>query len=685
MLTSRLIALSHIFLAVLLIIPLATFADESEAIRAFNKALVEQQNGNYKKAKVLYLESAKQGLAEAQYNLASMYYTGNGIEVNNSQAIYWFRKAGKQGFAEAQYNLGIINSDQGGEKVNLTEAIYWFRKAARQGYIEAFSGLGNLIASHRGGRDYKKGIEWLEKGFSSGDRSTESILRLMDTLNLAFLLYDTGYNVERDISQAAIYLRKFKQYIYFLPTEEKEHHHYLARKMEQQLGKTINLSSGKRCDITIQGFSDVNEKNMAQFFIKTLNQFRPFENKNLCFDINPQKNLFYNCENDAGCDVRYNHIVNDIKGDILIFIQEHYNQTNSMASANEDEASLFLAKIVTPQSMHHELMHLFEFSDEYQNDEVCKDEYKEESANLFVIKYDDRNDAEHRNKLSKYRYETDTCKGSDDYLSYKKLPGLNLMDSGLNMPDLYNDYVVNLLESEHYFSHKFTNEIGKIYLNDNDVHSAVQWYELGAKNKNVTSLDVLGKLYYDGERVEQDLNKAEEYLLLAVNQGTKKHRQDLFYALAMNYYRGTDKVTKNHVRAAHWFRKAAELGHSSSQVGLAFMLQKGYGVEKNETKSVYWNRKAAENGSSIGKRRLGDMYLYGKGIEQDISQAIFWYKKSAENNNAKAQNRLGQLYKDGVGVERNKDTAIYWFRKAVKNGDAHAQKDLDKLMGTANN
>ena len=52
--------------------------------------------------------AAKQGHAEAQFNLGAMYDQGQGVPQSYKEAAVWLRKAADQGHAEAQYNLGIM-------------------------------------------------------------------------------------------------------------------------------------------------------------------------------------------------------------------------------------------------------------------------------------------------------------------------------------------------------------------------------------------------------------------------------------------------------------------------------------------------------------------------------------------------------------------------------------------------
>jgi hypothetical protein len=45
---------------------------------------------------------------QAQYNLAIVYYQGEGVQQDYKQAAAWYRKAADQGYAGAQHNLGLM-------------------------------------------------------------------------------------------------------------------------------------------------------------------------------------------------------------------------------------------------------------------------------------------------------------------------------------------------------------------------------------------------------------------------------------------------------------------------------------------------------------------------------------------------------------------------------------------------
>lgn len=46
-------------------------------------------------------KTADNNYAQAQYNLAFCYYAGLGVEVDDAQMLYWYRKAAEQGYESA--------------------------------------------------------------------------------------------------------------------------------------------------------------------------------------------------------------------------------------------------------------------------------------------------------------------------------------------------------------------------------------------------------------------------------------------------------------------------------------------------------------------------------------------------------------------------------------------------------
>ena len=93
----------------------------------------EYKAGQYDAAYPKLLPEAESGNAEAQCRLGAMYQLGLGVEVDEEQAIAWYRRAGEQGNGVANNNLAGILSMRGGK----AESQRLYRLAREQGIIES--------------------------------------------------------------------------------------------------------------------------------------------------------------------------------------------------------------------------------------------------------------------------------------------------------------------------------------------------------------------------------------------------------------------------------------------------------------------------------------------------------------------------------------------------------------------
>ena len=116
-------------------------------------------------------QKAKQGNADAQYNLALLYYLGSEVPRDIRYAIYWYTKAAKQGHVNAQYELGELYIDGTGIiQHDSKQGIYWLTKAAEQGLAQAQFSLAYIHEyGEEGPLDYKKAFYWYTKAAEQGD------------------------------------------------------------------------------------------------------------------------------------------------------------------------------------------------------------------------------------------------------------------------------------------------------------------------------------------------------------------------------------------------------------------------------------------------------------------------------------------------------------------------------------
>jgi hypothetical protein len=116
---------------------------------------------DYTEAARLMRQAADQGHAEAQATLGALYQLGKGVPQDYAQAAVWYRKSAEQGCPFAQRAFGVLLSEGRGVPKDGAEAVMWFRLAAEQGEASAQVNLG--AAYQMGGfvpRDFSECYFW---------------------------------------------------------------------------------------------------------------------------------------------------------------------------------------------------------------------------------------------------------------------------------------------------------------------------------------------------------------------------------------------------------------------------------------------------------------------------------------------------------------------------------------------
>ena len=104
-------------------------------------------------------------------------------------------------------------------------------------------------------------------------------------------------------------------------------------------------------------------------------------------------------------------------------------------------------------------------------------------------------------------------------------------------------------------------------------------------------------------------------------------------ALAVLYFNGQG-VDKNLEKAIKWWQRAAENGNSSAQVSIGAMHYDGKGVEKNIVKALMWQYISIKNGSDDGgqNRDTIEKEATPKQIYEAKNLADEWGKKYRNNS-----------------------------------------------------
>jgi len=136
---------------------------------------------------------------EIWMDLADLYEFGVGVESDDEQSVFWYRKAAEQGDVYAQSHLGLLMSGSCVEE-EFKQATFWCRKAAEQGLAAAQCELGEMYEYDQGvEQDDEQAVFWYRKAAEQGHAKAQH--------NLGWM-YQIGRGLEQDDEQAVFWYRK---------------------------------------------------------------------------------------------------------------------------------------------------------------------------------------------------------------------------------------------------------------------------------------------------------------------------------------------------------------------------------------------------------------------------------------------------------------------------------------------
>ncbi|MDY0882159.1 tetratricopeptide repeat protein [Dongia soli] len=174
------------------------------------------------------------------------------------------------------------------------------------------------------------------------------------------------------------------------------------------------------------------------------------------------------------------------------------------------------------------------------------------------------------------------------------------------------------------------------------------------------------------------------------------------YNLGKIYESGNGGIQKDYVKAATWYRQAAEVGSMPTQFdgtqlgsqaadlifaaqlyaqyGLARLYEAGRGVPQDSNEAVRWYRRAGDQDLDLAQLQLVRIYRQGSGaIAPDLAESTKWLERVAQGGNVSAMADLGTAYLQGIGVEKNAKTAHDWYERAAALGNSDALYNLGLL------
>ena len=155
--------------------------------------------GNIEDAAEYYQLAAEKGHAKAQFNLATCYISGEGVEQNFYEAAKWYKLAAEQGIAGSQCMIGLMYLRGKEVPLNYNEAAKWLRLAAEQGIPEAQIQLGRMYSQGMGvEQNFYEAAKWAKLAAEQGFALAQTMLGMF---------YENGIGVEKNYNEAIRWLR----------------------------------------------------------------------------------------------------------------------------------------------------------------------------------------------------------------------------------------------------------------------------------------------------------------------------------------------------------------------------------------------------------------------------------------------------------------------------------------------
>ncbi|MBN6075139.1 sel1 repeat family protein [Aggregatibacter actinomycetemcomitans] len=188
------------------------------------------------------------------------------------------------------------------------------------------------------------------------------------------------------------------------------------------------------------------------------------------------------------------------------------------------------------------------------------------------------------------------------------------------------------------------------------VAERVQEMSTFVQNKlNNDELRNLARYFYQSD----DVRSAFNVMRILALRGDSNAQLDLG-----RLYFGGDGVEKNYEKAYWWFSEAAEKGSVKALTNLGILYTGGYGVKKNLEYGINLLEQAAEVSDSQAILILGMLY-YNENKIKNFNKAFQWLERSARQGNEEAIFRLALMYEHGEGTQRNRPLAISIYKDLI--------------------
>ncbi len=209
-------------------------------------------------------------------------------------------------------------------------------------------------------------------------------------------------------------------------------------------------------------------------------------------------------------------------------------------------------------------------------------------------------------------------------------------------------------------------QLGHYYEQKQNYDKALYWLKKSAGTGNVAAMRNIGKYYYYGYGIAIDYNKAFEWYGKAAKAGDWFGQSMVGYM----YDVGQGSVRKDQKLAMYWNRKAALNRYPSTMAmrNMAINYYNGYYDGKKKIQSYsdafeWYHRAARNNTDTAAAEMVAYMYEKGLGVDKNETKARCWYTIAANYGDQSSKKSLARL--GGRMDWKARESVIYGKPKIV--------------------
>ena len=580
-------------------------------------------------------DAAEAGDAEAQYQLAMMYFEGEAVPVKMESFIYWLTKSAENGLPAAQNELGLLFSYGNGVEIDPVLAVMWLEKSARQDHSGA---QNNLAVAYQGGngvaQDTAAAVYWYEKSAGQGYALAQANLGQM---------YSAGIGVEQDYATA------YELFILSAKQGNGLGTNNLGVAFEHGWGVAKN--SEKAFQLYQQSAEQGNARGQANLASAYSNGIGTVEDKDASYD-------WFKRSAEQG-DVIGMHGL----GSALYWGQ---------ATSQDQPAGInWLLKAAEQGYLRSQATLGYAYS---WGDGVKKDAPAALKWNTLAA---ERGDDLSQERLGSIYYWGDGVDQdrSEAYKWFLKSAAQGNHDAEYSVGVMYSfgqGVALDYGASIHWYKKAVEGRHAGAQFNlavayddglgvEEDDEKAVDLYARAAALGNANAQYNLGSRYRSGEGVVKDLEKAVELFTEAADSGHMEAKN----SLAMAYEWGSG-VSLDEAKAKDLFIDAARAG--STQAAFNLGIATSYGDRKHASTSLEYLTRAYKQGITSAGYRIAVQHLdqnsgfYSPQNAYAILQGLVAVGKS-DSVTSTAFALLGYMYSNGVHVKKDIPKALEYYAK----------------------